>query len=237
MAQKSASRVTDFQTNPSETREKSERTGLSTAILRRGTINEVVLNNYNKSVAYAALLRERDLTPTRARDLEKGLWNLWAYDMGFITKKLVSRDDPPQIKTEQLYTLEALMGRIDETKAGNLEIEFKKFMSISLMRPGEISSVSPSRQVDMYWHLFVLHTSEYRNFCDSVFRRMVNHVPATDEEARQHSMDGYERTIAMYDKIFGPPDPHIWNVKVEEDTCGASSPGCGNCSDGGVVAS
>ncbi len=175
-----------------------------------------------------AVLQRSDvhkLTDTQMERLDK----LWSYNISHITRKLVSRGDAPQIKAEQLYPLEAMLGKIDLETARSFEAEFKRFMSIILIKPENVKIVAPSRPVDMYWHLFVLDTREYRKFCEQVFGRFIDHVPSSDAR-RQHTRDAYVSTLDAYNKLFGVPDGRIWpKLRVEGANCGTGS---GHCSGG-----
>ncbi|RSM87539.1 hypothetical protein DMH04_11050 [Kibdelosporangium aridum] len=48
---------------------------------------------------------------------------------------------------------------------------------------GDGRPMSPSRLVDPGWHAFVLHTRDYREFCDRVAGRFIDHVPTDDARA------------------------------------------------------
>ena len=45
----------------------------------------------------------------------------------------------------------------------------------------------PSKVIDQAWHEFILHTKEYKNFCDQAFGHFLHHTPARamDESDRQ----------------------------------------------------
>jgi hypothetical protein len=40
--------------------------------------------------------------------------------------------------------------------------------------------ISPARLVDVGWHTFILYTKEYREFCDRIAGRFIEHVPTDD---------------------------------------------------------
>jgi hypothetical protein len=54
-----------------------------------------------------------------------------------------------------------------EELAKRLETEFKRFVAVTLVRPGMVHA--PSGPVDMYWHFFILHTRQYRQFCTDIW--------------------------------------------------------------------
>ncbi len=150
---------------------------------------------------------------------KSALNKIWASDLSFLTEKLVSKDESAQTKTEQVYTLEGLYGVSSTTLAKNLETEFKRFMSIMVVKPDDVPDISPSRAVDMYWHLFVLHTKDYREFTQAVFGKFIDHVPSTKEDANA-SRGEYSATMQIYHKLFGHPDPAIWGHGNDGESCG-----------------
>lgn len=41
----------------------------------------------------------------------------------------------------------------------------------------ENSRQSPSYEIDEAWHIFILHSKEYSNYCLTKFGRFIHHVP------------------------------------------------------------
>ncbi len=134
---------------------------------------------------------------------------------------------------------------MDLKMARKLELEFKKFVALTLLRPTRRNA--PSGPVDMYWHFFVLHTPEYIEFCTKIFGKygeqprlgkhffqdvadkraaMVEHIPAT-EETRPKMFEVYKETRVNYIDVFGNPDELFWPSPTEEKqvTCGDSYSG------------
>jgi hypothetical protein len=50
--------------------------------------------------------------------------------------------------------------------------------------------LSPSAIVDIGWHTFILHTRDYREFCDRVAGRFIEHVPTDDTNGRCQQCNG-----------------------------------------------
>lgn len=57
-------------------------------------------------------------------------------------------------------------------EAVRLFAELDKFL-----RCASNSRQSPSRTIDEAWHVFILHTREYSDYCSSQFGCFVHHVP------------------------------------------------------------
>ena len=170
------------------------------------------------------------------------------YDLSFLTNNFTEAH-LREFSPEQLFPLIRHFSKfnmqvtIDVTR--NLEIEFRKFVLLTLIRPDRRNA--PSGPVDMYWHFFVLHTPEYIGFCTAIFGAagpqprlgkhyfqdvadkrvaMVDHIPATDE-TRPAMWEAYNQTRALYAEIYGEPDIRFWPAPVgdKQTTCGDSYSG------------
>ncbi|OOG36647.1 hypothetical protein [Polaromonas sp. A23] len=67
----------------------------------------------------------------------------------------------------------------------------------------------PSQVVDSMWHEFILHTSAYREWCDLVIGRFVDHVPAEVLGRKASTNDGLRRTWfwACREESINPKKP------------------------------
>ena len=67
----------------------------------------------------------------------------------------------------------------------------------------------PSRVVDSMWHEFILHTRAYREWCDLVFGRFIDHTPAEVLGAKTPTNDGLRRAWywACRDEAIQPRKP------------------------------
>lgn len=96
----------------------------------------------------------------------KALARLAAYDLSFLTNHFTQKD-LGDYSPEQLFPLIKQFGKFDLKMAQRAELEFKKFIALTLLRPGRRNA--PSGPVDMYWHFFVLHTRQYVKFCKAIW--------------------------------------------------------------------
>ena len=138
------------------------------------------------------------------------IWMARDYDLDAITLGL--NDDLIRAgrvySVEQAYPIVARFGRCDFEIAKMLEIEFKKFVAITLIEPN--TPHAPSGAVDMFWHFFILHTAYYFEFSEAVwggFRgdgKYRHHFPATDD-TRAGMLRAYWNTLDRYREIFGEP--------------------------------
>ena len=83
------------------------------------------------------------------------------------------------------------------------------------------SRLTPSIQVDLAWHEFILFTKVYEEFCMHHFGHFIHHHPG--ESDRNNQMQ-FVRTLEYYKEYFGTPDPRFWGNRVTS---------CGSC-EGGV---
>lgn len=89
--------------------------------------------------------------------------------------------------------------------------------------------LGPSRLVDIGWHTFVLHTRDYRQFCDRVAGRFIDHVPTEEED---ETADGPEaaatlrRTVRAIREAGFTVDTLLWPSAAD------SGSSCSQCHNG-----
>ena len=93
------------------------------------------------------------------------------YDLSYFTEHLV--DTGRMFAPEQKYPLIAHFGKADIEVCRMLEREFRKFVALTLIEPG--ITFAPPGPVDMYWHFMILHTKEYKQFCEKIWGAFQHH--------------------------------------------------------------
>jgi hypothetical protein len=88
-------------------------------------------------------------------------------------------------------------------KANAVEAEYRRFLYLTKTFPQE--SISPTSDVDIFWHYHILDTMKYAKDCQEVFGYFLHHFPyvgmrGEDDLRAQHEMD--KRTRALYDQTF-----------------------------------
>jgi hypothetical protein len=83
------------------------------------------------------------------------LKNLEEYDFSKLTNNFI--DKGVRFSPEQVWPIRDHFGKADIEIANLLEKEFKRFVALTVIRPGRV--YAPSGPVDMYWHFFVLWLS------------------------------------------------------------------------------
>lgn len=69
----------------------------------------------------------------------------------------------------------------------------------------------PSAPVDAAWHAFLLHTRQYRDYCESAFGAFVDHDPAPVDSPFDWSMLlHYLRTRVLMEDHYGAIDEDLW---------------------------
>jgi hypothetical protein len=84
------------------------------------------------------------------------------------------------------------------------EKEYRRFFTLKQLYPAV--SLVPSKQVDTIWHAHILDTRAYRDDCNAVFGRFIDHYPYFgiygDDDAR--NLDAaFNETVALYESHFG----------------------------------
>jgi hypothetical protein len=98
------------------------------------------------------------------------------------------------------------VGRLDL-----LEGEYRKFLALHLVYPE--MDIVPCKIVDEMWHQHILDTAAYREDCEAIFGRFLDHFPyfgmrGTDDASALH--DAYYETVESYRRTFGEPPPDTW---------------------------
>lgn len=87
--------------------------------------------------------------------------------------------------------------------------EYKRFtfLAVAAGHP-----VSPSDAVDQVWHMHLTYSDNYWNvFCKEILRKPFHHHPSKGGQDESDKFeDWYARTLASYEKFFGPPPADIW---------------------------
>lgn len=84
-----------------------------------------------------------------------------------------------------------------EDEANAIFVEMLKFLYVASISQ---RLVAPSIGVDETWHVFILFTKDYREFCHTYLNRFIEHIPRN----RSHSipLDTYDYTNALLKKNF-----------------------------------
>ncbi len=97
------------------------------------------------------------------------------------------------------------------------EQEYRRYLAlIKLFYP---KSIVPSKLMDEFWHMHILDTKAYREDCQTVFGRFIDHFPyfgIYGNEDRAQLLTSFEETKAMYQEVFGA-DPVDANASRCED--------------------
>src|SRR6185312_12171046 len=92
--------------------------------------------------------------------------------------------------------------------------EYKRFMSLKSQYP----FMSPSDNIDKFWHAHLLYTQLYYDYCMTNFHRLIHHDPdmAIDQKARQVRITN---TLKQYEKDYGKPRyPEVWGLTNDKIT-------------------
>lgn len=89
-------------------------------------------------------------------------------------------------------------------------IEYKRFMYLIATSKGEI--MTPSDEIDQVWHLHMLYTHQYRDFCKSTIGKFINHGPTRGGTNERTKYDvAYTRTKERYIQEFNiKPNLDFW---------------------------
>lgn len=122
-------------------------------------------------------------------DQQAFLARLSEIDFGPIAFKLIHADD------QDAWSLERA------TRAIEL---YRRFLFLNYLYPDQ--TIVPSREIDQVWHTHILDTAKYREDCDTLFGRFMDHWPylgVRDEADRQALNNAFDDTQQLFEKHFG----------------------------------
>jgi hypothetical protein len=91
--------------------------------------------------------------------------------------------------------------------------EYVKFMFLR----SKNSKLSPSNDIDKFWHQHILNTKHYYDFCIEKFKKFIHHDPedSSDQEKRIKRLD---ETTEIYKKLYNSnPPANVWNSNYAEN--------------------
>ena len=84
------------------------------------------------------------------------------------------------------------------------ELEYRRFLTLKHQYPN--NNLVPSKVVDKIWHAHILDTRAYREDCETVFGRFIDHYPyfgIYGKDDYQMLIDTFDETVQLYEKHFG----------------------------------
>lgn len=88
---------------------------------------------------------------------------------------------------------------------GAAEPVYRRFLTLKLIYPG--ISLVPSKQINKIWHAHILDTRAYRQDCEKVFGRFIDHYPYFGIYGKSDYQELQRRlslTVELYERHFGP---------------------------------
>jgi hypothetical protein len=98
--------------------------------------------------------------------------------------------------------------------ADALERELKRFLSLPLLVTNPTGRFAPSLLVDELWHDLILNTPKYRQLCEKVYGRYLDHAPNQEELDEDGAVTIVEYTNSMLIKYYGTLDLAIWGSDI-----------------------
>ncbi|CAH1532887.1 hypothetical protein THF5H11_180013 [Vibrio jasicida] len=102
-----------------------------------------------------------------------------------------------------------------------VETRYKVFLLLLGLYPEK--TIVPTRDIDLFWHAHILDTHKYRDDCQHLFGKFIDHFPyfgLRGEEDRKRLNDTFDETLELF-RGFLPEFGHNEYPKA----CGA---GCGS---------
>ena len=95
------------------------------------------------------------------------------------------------------------VGQINQQK-----IEFLRFFSLSIF--DKDCFIVPPKEVDEFWHNFILFTVDYSNFCDKYLSTYFHHMPSKTKNEIDSLNQSYKETLEKIKKLYPSYSKSIW---------------------------
>ncbi|MEL7354047.1 MAG: glycine-rich domain-containing protein-like [Cyanobacteria bacterium J06560_5] len=128
-------------------------------------------------------------SPLKTEADKKFLAVLSAVDFGPIAYKLINPEEG------EGWSLQRATQAIEQ---------YRRFLFLLYKYPDE--KIVPSRETDEVWHTHILDTSKYREDCDRLFGKFMDHWPyfgLKDAAERQELNDAFSSTQQLLETHFG----------------------------------
>ncbi|MBA3679502.1 hypothetical protein H0W80_04965 [Candidatus Saccharibacteria bacterium] len=89
-------------------------------------------------------------------------------------------------------------------QADVVTMKYRQYLKLCAMYPGK--SIVPNKEIDQVWHTHILDTAKYRDDCDQVFGKFLDHFPyfgLRGEEDAQNLKTAYAVTLDLFRNHFG----------------------------------
>lgn len=104
----------------------------------------------------------------------------------------------------------------NNSKASKAITEYQKYMEMKAQtKDFDAEILSPALPINAVWHMHILDTKDYRQFCQNLCGQMIHHDPegGMDPFARSKRI---ESTKKLYKENYGiDPPGNIWNFDSE----------------------
>ncbi|MEO0645989.1 MAG: glycine-rich domain-containing protein-like [Cyanobacteria bacterium J06650_10] len=90
------------------------------------------------------------------------------------------------------------------TRATQAIEQYRRFLFLSKHYPNH--RIVPSREVDQVWHMHILDTAKYREDCDTLFGKFMDHWPyfgMKDAAEREELNEAFSDTQTLMEAHFG----------------------------------
>jgi hypothetical protein len=94
----------------------------------------------------------------------------------------------------------------DRSMCEKVRFEYERFMELRATN----SNLSPSDQIDKFWHTHILDTNSYLTYCLTQWKRVIHHNPAEAQDQLARAIRLSNTLIAYKEKYGNFAYPEVW---------------------------
>lgn len=81
--------------------------------------------------------------------------------------------------------------------------QYKNFL-ILILKYSDSEKLYPTDEIDEVWHLHILHTKHYQNYCERIFGKFIHHHPTHSDDCQDQD-ESFCNTLDLYLCEFNKP--------------------------------
>jgi hypothetical protein len=129
--------------------------------------------------------------------------------------RLTTKPVEEVISAIQALDLESVKLRVMDAELGEgwtreyadcIEAAYKNFLTMAVKYQDDAEDILPSKDVDEFWHTYILQTMKYADDCQAVFGTFLHHNPHVGKLTQadlDKRVDHAEKTRQFYEREFG----------------------------------
>lgn len=102
--------------------------------------------------------------------------------------------------------------------------QYKKFLFLNALYPEQ--ELVPTKEIDNVWHVHILDTEKYRNDCQYLFGRFLDHYPYSglggQQDEKEH-LKKFELSQTLFQELFPSDNVKFYKIPAHSSSTSSAS--------------